>query len=403
MGRILYLDCFSGAAGDMVIGALLDAGLPFERLEEALGSLALGDECAVSAEPVTRSGVGATKFTVTETSRDGAGHPHRHLSGILRLVERSALAEASRARAARLFRRLAETEAAIHRMPVEKVHLHEVGALDSIIDVVGGVFAFEWFGAERIVASAVNVGSGTVACAHGTMPVPAPATAVLMAGAPVYSGPPAGELLTPTGALLVSEFAGEYGPLPAMRIERIGYGAGSRDPRGHPNVLRVLVGEAADTGPRERVVAVHCEIDDMNPQIFGVLMERLQDAGAVDVFYTAVQMKKNRPGTHVTVLVPPARREAVCAVLFRETSTIGLRYGEVTREVLERKIVPVPTAYGEVRCKVARRGDGIVNVAPEFDDCARAAREHRVSVKEVHAAAVQASRDAGLAARPDRR
>ena len=403
MGRILYLDCFSGASGDMVIGALLDAGLPFERLEEALGSLALGGECTVSAEPVSRSGVGATKFTVTEAARDGAGHPHRHLSGILRLVERSALADASRARAARLFRRLAETEAVIHRMPVEKVHLHEVGALDSIVDIVGGVFALEWFGAERIVASAVNVGSGTVACAHGTMPVPAPATAALIAGAPVYAGSPAGELLTPTGALLVSEFADEYGPLPSMRIERIGYGAGSRDPRGYPNVLRVLVGEAADAAPQERVVAVHCEIDDMNPQIFGVLRERLQDAGAVDVFYTPVQMKKNRPGTHVTVLAPPAHREAVCATLFRETSTIGLRYGEVTREVLAREIVPVPTGYGEIRCKVARHGAAVVNVAPEFEDCARAAREHRVSVKEVHAAAVQASRAAGLAARPGTR
>ena len=399
MARIVYLDCFSGASGDMVIGALLDAGLPFERLREALGSLALGGECTVSAGPVTRSGVGATKFTVTETARDGAGHPHRHLSGILKLVERSALAEASRARAARLFRRLAETEAAIHRMPVEKVHLHEVGALDSIIDIVGGVFALEWFGADRIVASAVNVGRGTVACAHGTMPVPAPATAVLMAGAPVYAGEgPAGELLTPTGALLVSEFADGFGPLPPMRVERIGYGAGSRDPRGHPNVLRVLVGEAADAGPRERVVAVECEIDDMNPQIFGVLRERLQEAGALDVFYTPVQMKKDRPGTHVTVLAVPARRGAVCDALFRETSTIGLRYGEVTRETLDREVVPVPTGYGEIRCKVARRGAAVVNVAPEFDDCARAAREHRVSAKEVHAAAVQASRDAGLAA-----
>ena len=403
MARILYLDCFSGASGDMVIGALLDAGLPFERLEEALGSLALGDECAVSAEAVTRSGVGATKFTVTEAARDGGGHPHRHLSGILKLVDRSALPDASRSRAARLFRRLAETEAAIHRMPVEKVHLHEVGALDSIVDVVGGVFALEWFGAERIVASAVNVGSGTVACAHGTMPVPAPATAALIAGAPVYAGAPAGELLTPTGALLVSEFADDYGPLPPMRIESIGYGAGSRDPRGHPNVLRVLVGETAAGEGRERVVVVECEIDDMNPQIFGVLMERLQDAGAIDVFYTPVQMKKNRPGTLVTVLAPPARREAVCGTLFRETSTIGLRYREVTREVLEREVVPVATGYGEIRCKVARRGAAVVNVAPEFDDCARAAREHRVSAKEVHAAAVQASRDAGLGARPGAR
>lgn len=403
MARILYLDCFSGASGDMVIGALLDAGLPFERLEAALGSLALGAECTLSAEAVTRSGIGATKFTVTEVPREGAGHAHRHLSGILDLVERSALADGPRARAARLFRRLAETEAGIHRVPVEKVHLHEVGALDSIVDIVGGVFALEWFAAERIVASAVNVGSGAVECAHGTMPVPAPATAALIAGAPVYAGAPAGELLTPTGALLVSEFADEYGPLPPMRIERIGYGAGARDPRGHPNVLRVLVGDAAEGGVRERVVAVHCEIDDMNPQIFGVLMERLQEAGAVDVFYTPVQMKKNRPGTHVTVLAPPPRREAVCAALFRETSTIGVRYEEVTREVLEREIVPVATGYGEIRCKVARRGAAVVNVAPEFDDCARAAREHRVSAKEVHAAAVQASRDAGLAARPGAR
>lgn len=399
MGRVLYLDCFSGASGDMVIGALLDAGLPFERLETALGSLALDDECAVSAEPVTRSGVGATKFTVTEVDRAGADHPHRHLAGILDLVARSALAEASRSRAARLFRRLAETEAAIHRMPVEKVHLHEVGALDSIIDVVGGVFALEWFGARRIVASPVNVGRGTVDCAHGTMPVPAPATAALIAGAPIYAGDPGGELLTPTGALLVSEFADEYGPLPPMRVERIGYGAGSRDPQGHPNVLRVLVGDATTGGAGERVVEVRCEIDDMNPQIFGVLMERLRDAGAVDVFYTPVQMKKNRPGTHVTALVPPARREAVCAALFRETSTIGVRCGEVTREVLDREIVPVPTGYGEIRCKVARRGAAVVNVAPEFDDCARAAREHGVSAKEVHAAAVQASRDAGLRVR----
>ena len=403
MGRILYLDCFSGASGDMMIGALLDAGLPFERLQEALGSLALGDECTVSAEPVSRSGVGATKFTVTGTAGDGGGHPHRHLPGILERVERSSLADGSRARAAALFRRLAETEAAIHRMPVEKVHLHEVGALDSIIDIVGGVFALEWFGAERIVASAVNVGNGAVTCAHGTLPVPAPATAALIAGAPVYAGAPGGELLTPTGALLVSEFAVEYGPLPPMRIQRIGYGAGSRDPRGHPNVLRVLLGEAAEGAPDERVAAVHCEIDDMNPQIFGVLREHLQDAGAVDVFYTPVQMKKNRPGTQVTVLVPPGRREAVCATLFRETSTIGLRYGEVTREVLAREIVPVPTGYGEIRCKVARRGAAVVNVSPEFEDCARAARAHRVSVKEVHAAAVQASRDAGLAARPGAR
>ena len=401
MGRILYLDCFSGASGDMLIGALLDAGLPFDTLRTALGSLALDDECTVSAARVSRSGVAATKFTVAATpGRAGGTHRHRHLAGITTLVNRSALSDASKERANRLFRRLAETEAAIHQKLVEQVHLHEVGALDSVVDIVGGVFAFEWFGAARIVASPINVGSGTVTCEHGTLPVPAPATAVLVSGVPVYAAGPPGELLTPTGALLVTEFAGEYGALPPMRIGNIGYGAGTRDPAGHPNVVRILVGEEAHDGGWERVAVVECEIDDMNPQIFGVLMDRLYAAGAVEVFYTAVQMKKNRPGTHVTVLVPPGRRESVSATLFRESTTIGLRHTEVTRETLWRDLVPVSTRFGEVRCKVAQRGAAVVNVAPEFDDCVRLAEQHGVSVKEVHAVAVKASQDAGVADRP---
>ena len=385
----------------MLIGALLDAGLPFDTLRTALGSLALDDECTVSTERVSRSGIAATKFTVTETPGDaGAAHRHRHLPGITKLVERSALSDSSKQRANRLFRRLADTEAAIHQVPVEKVHLHEVGALDSVVDIVGGVFALEWFGAERIVASPVNVGSGTVTCEHGTLPVPAPATAALVSGVPVYAAGPPGELLTPTGALLVTEFAGEYGALPSMRIEKLGYGAGTRDPAGHPNVLRVLIGEESDGGGRERMTVVECEIDDMNPQIFGVLMDRLYATGAVEVFYTAVQMKKNRPGTHVTVLVPPGRREAVSATLFRESTTIGLRHAEVTRETLRRELVPVSTRFGEVHCKVARRGAAVVNVAPEFDDCARLAEQHGVSVKAVHAVAVAACQDRGVSDRP---
>jgi uncharacterized protein (TIGR00299 family) protein len=397
MGRILYLDCFSGASGDMVIGAMLDAGLPFEALQGALGSLALGDECTVAVERVSRSGIAASKFTVAETAVvTGGTHRHRHLSGITKLVDRSALSDASKQRANRLFRRLAEAEAAIHQMPVEKVHLHEVGALDSIVDIVGGVFALEWFGAARVVASPLNVGSGTVTCEHGTLPVPAPATAMLVSGVPVYAAGPPGERLTPTGALLVTEFACDYGPLPRMCIERIGYGAGSRDPEGHPNVLRVLVGTEPDSGGWERVAVVECEIDDMNPQIFGALMDRLYAAGAVEVFYTPVQMKKNRPGTHVTVLAPPGRLESVSATLFRESTTIGVRHHEVTRETLSRELVPISTRFGDVRCKVARRDAVVVNVAPEFDDCVRLAAEHSASVKEVHAAAVKAHQDAGL-------
>jgi uncharacterized protein (TIGR00299 family) protein len=400
MARVLYLDCFSGASGDMLIGALLDAGLPFDLLREALGSLAIDDECAVSVERVSRSGVGAAQFIVTQTAADAGSHRHRHLSGITKLVDRSALSVDAKARANRLFRRLAEIEAAIHQMPVEKVHLHEVGALDSIVDIVGGVFGLEWFGAERIVASPLNVGSGTVVCEHGTLPVPAPATAALIKGVPVYAAGPSGEKLTPTGALLVTEFAHEYGVMPPMRVERIGYGAGTRDPKDYPNVLRVLVGDLVgdpvgdSDAPilSDRITVVECEIDDMNPQIFGVLMDRLYDAGAVDVFYTAVQMKKNRPGTHVTVLVPPGRREAVSTALFRDSTTIGLRYSEVARNTLSRELVSVSTRFGDVRCKVARQDGAVTNVAPEFDDCVRLADQHGVPVKDVQAAGIQAYR-----------
>ena len=393
MARVLYLDCYSGASGDMLIGALLDAGLPFELLRGALGSLALDDECAVSVERVSRSGIGASKFVVTETAVDTGGHRHRHLPGITKLVERSALSADAKARANRLFRRLAETEAEIHQMPVEKVHLHEVGALDSIVDIVGGVFGLEWFGADRIVASPLNVGSGTVVCERGTLPVPAPATAALLTGVPIYAAGPPGEKLTPTGALLVTEFADAYGVMPPMHIDRIGYGAGTRDPKGFPNVLRVLVGESEAHGPSDRITVVECEIDDMNPQFFGVLMDRLYDAGAVEVFYTAVQMKKNRPGTHVTILVPPMRREAVATALFRESTTIGLRYRDVDRDTLPRELVSVTTAFGDVRCKVARHATGLTNVAPEFDDCVRLSDQHGVPVKDVQAAATQAYRE----------
>ncbi len=393
MARVLYLDCFSGASGDMLIGALLDAGLPFDLLRGALGSLAIDDECAVSVERVSRSGVGAAQFIVTETAADAGSHRHRHLPGITKLVDRSALSVDAKARANRLFRRLAETEASIHQMPVEKVHLHEVGALDSIVDIVGGVFGLEWFGAERIVASPLNVGSGTVVCEHGTLPVPAPATAALIKGVPVYAAGSPGEKLTPTGALLVTEFADEYGVMPSMRIERIGYGAGSRDPKDYPNVLRVLVGDTDTPSLSNRITVVECEIDDMNPQIFGVLMDRLYDAGAVDVFYTAVQMKKNRPGTHVTVLVPPGRREAVSTALFRDSTTIGLRYSEVARDTLSRELVSVSTRFGDVRCKVARQDGAVTNVAPEFDDCVRLADQHGVPVKDVQAAGIQAYRE----------
>ena len=495
MSKILYFDCFSGASGDMILGALIDAGLPIDELRAALGSLAL-EGVRVDAEPTERSGIGATNFSVidgstsqshhdghdhdeshalgeghtyardyghaqdfehghleqdhgdhghdhpehggqSDQSHDGErhrhddqdhqdhhdqhdqdgdheqhahddGHHHHHddhdhhahrsLSEICGMVDRSALSAVSKDRAKHLFRRLAEVEAAIHQMPVEKVHLHEVGAVDSIIDIAGCVFGLEWFGADRIVVSPINVGSGTVKCEHGIMPVPAPATAKLIEGAPVYSKGPAVELLTPTGALVLTDYAESYGSMPPMRVSQSGYGAGARDFPDHPNLLRVLVGEEEDEAAAsqlQRIVVLECEIDDMNPQIFGLLMDRLHEAGALDVFYAPIQMKKNRPGTLVTVVALPEHREALSGIVFRETTTLGVRFREMDRERLDREQVDVQTPLGVVRFKVARRGgeQGILNAAPEFEDCVRLAEEHKLPVKEVQAMATRAYLD----------
>ena len=425
MSRLLYFDCFAGASGDMMLGALLDAGLPIEALREALGSLAI-DGYELSATRVLRAGVSATKFTLIEpeeppaadiavpvaktahgphhvhshgpghTHSHGpshAGHAHRNLRDIERLIATSALSPASQEKAINLFRKLAEAEAAIHEMSVEQVHLHEVGALDSIIDIVGSVFALEWFGADRIVVSPINTGSGMVKCAHGLFPVPAPATARLRTGVPIYAKGPSMELTTPTGALLLTGHAQEFGPLPAMRVDRIGYGAGDRDFVGFPNVLRVYVGQTAERPNEERVTVMQCEIDDMNPQLYGVLMEHLLAAGALDVFFVPVQMKKNRPGTLVTVLSPPDRRDALSQIVFRETTTLGLRYHDVLRECLRREQIEVQTPWGPVRMKVARRGEALMNASPEFEDCRRLAAEHQVPVKDVQAAAARAFAD----------
>jgi uncharacterized protein (TIGR00299 family) protein len=401
MPRILYLDCFSGASGDMILGALLDAGLPFDELQRALGSLATGKPgFSVAADQVVRAGVAATKFRVIENEPGHPDHhdhqhhhPHHHLQDIFAIIERSALSAAGKERAISLFRRLAEAEAAVHRTSVDDVHLHEVGALDSIVDIVGAVFGFEWFGASDIVASPLNVGSGTVTCAHGTLPVPAPATTRLLEGAPVYASGPAMELVTPTGALLVTAYAGRYGAMPPMTIERVGYGAGDRDPGGTPNLLRVFVGEPVGERAGDRVGLLEFEVDDMNPQIFGVLMDQLYAAGALEVLFAPVQMKKNRPGTLVTVVAAPALREPLSLLVFRETTTIGLRYHEVERECLAREIVPVDTPIGTVRFKVARRAGRILNASPEFDDCARLAAAHGRSIKAVQALAIKAYLD----------
>ena len=289
-----------------------------------------------------------------------------------------------------MFHRLAEAEARIHQMPVERVHLHEVGAIDSIIDIVGAVFAMEWAGVDEVVCSRLNVGSGMVKSAHGLFPVPAPATLALLGSAPIYAGAIQHELVTPTGALIATTYASRFGAIPPMSVERIGYGAGTRDHRQTPNVLRILIGHLTEDRTTERVSVIECEIDDMNPQLFGVAMERLFAAGALDVYFVPVQMKKNRPGTLLTVIAPPERRAALSAIVFEETTTIGLRHHEVDRECLDREVVDVETPAGRVRVKVARRDGRIINVVPEFDDCAAVARDTGLSVKAVQALALQA-------------
>jgi pyridinium-3,5-bisthiocarboxylic acid mononucleotide nickel chelatase len=415
MSRLLYFDCFSGISGDMTLGALIDAGLPLDELKRALGSLAVSG-FDISTKRVLRAGVSATQFIVHEHRHEAPGtlhgtqhephhgtqhdhdhspshdHPHRSLPEIFTLIDGSALSPAGRDRAKQLFQRLAEAEASIHQMPIDQVHLHEVGAIDSIIDIVGAVFGLEWFGADRIVASALNVGGGMVDTAHGHFPVPAPATVKLLGDAPIYGGSVQTELVTPTGALIVSSYASSFGPIPRMTVEHVGYGAGGRDIPSTPNVLRVVVGRAEGEGhaDAERVSVIECEIDDMNPQLFGVAMDRLYAAGALDVFYVSVQMKKNRPGTLLTVVAPPERRAALADVIFRETTTIGLRHYDVDRECLRREIVNVETPIGAVRFKVAWRDGRIINAVPEFEDCVRLATAHNLSVKDVQARAVKA-------------
>jgi uncharacterized protein (TIGR00299 family) protein len=393
---ILYFDCFSGASGDMILGALVDAGLPLADVRHALGSLAV-DADTLWTERVTRAGVSATKLHVR--GECGAGHehthehPHRTLAEIERLVDGSALSPTGKTRANALFRRLAAAEAAVHDTPLDRVHLHEVGAVDSIIDIVGTVYGLEALGIDQVVASPLNVGSDTIQCAHGVYPVPGPATARLLEGAPIYAGAQEAELVTPTGALLVTGYAQRFESLPPMRLRQIGYGAGTRDFVNVPNVLRVFIGEADGTARLPRVVVIEAEIDDMNPQIFGLLMDRLLTAGALDVFYTSIQMKKNRPGTLLSIVAPPEAREALISVVFRETTTIGVRFTEMQRECLDRETVTVETPFGPVRVKVARRHGAVLNASPEFDDCVRIAAESGIPVKDVQAAATKAFLD----------
>jgi uncharacterized protein (TIGR00299 family) protein len=381
--RTLYFDCFAGASGDMILGALVAAGASPHALLDGIARLGISGY-TIDFQVVDRSGISATQARV----RVPHEHHHRHLSDIVRIIDSSGLSDGVKERAVRIFTRLAEAEAKIHNLPVERIHFHEVGALDAIIDIVGACIGFELLGIERFACSALHVGSGMVEMAHGRFPVPPPAVAELLRGAPIYSTEIAGELVTPTGAAIISAVCEQFGPLPPMRVERTGYGAGARQYQNFPNALRVVVGEseAEQHASAERLLMLETNIDDMSPQGFGHLMEQALELGALECFFTPVQMKKNRPGVLVSILCQPANSDALTALLFAETTTLGVRRYEVVRQALEREVVAVETAYGKIDMKVARY-QGHVKATPEYEQCRAAARAAHVPLRVVQRAA----------------
>jgi uncharacterized protein (TIGR00299 family) protein len=395
--RIAYLECFSGISGDMFLGALVDAGVPFASLAETAAALNVG--ARLEMRKVSRGSVAATKVNVltpdnpgSETTHSHGGHPahthapHRHLSAILAIIRSAPLAETVKTRAARAFQLLGEAEAAIHSIPIEKVHFHEVGAVDTIVDIVCAAAGAEWLGIDRWLATPLNVGSGTVVCQHGTLPVPAPATLALLGDAPIYSGGEPMERVTPTGAAILRMLEVGYAQLPAMRIKSSGYGAGGRDTLGQPNLLRLLVGEQEEAQPSaaDSVAVIETVIDDSSPQLLAYVSELLLAAGAWDVYRAPVQMKKGRTGIQLTVLSSPDAAPALQELLFRETTTIGLRWRIEKKVGLLREFLKVQTFWGDVSIKVARLPSGtIANASPEYEDCRRIATAHSVPLKQV--------------------
>jgi uncharacterized protein (TIGR00299 family) protein len=388
--RTLYFDCFSGVSGDMILGALVDLGLEPDFLIDQLSLLGV-EGFQLEFEKVDRSGIGASRVLVKTEEH----HHHRHLSNILKIIDNSRLEKGVKERAGKIFTRLAEAEAKVHRVPIERIHFHEVGALDAIVDVVGACIGFDRLGVERFFSSPLNVGSGMVEMAHGRFPIPPPAVAELLRGAPIYSNEVTGELVTPTGAAVVSTLAQEFGSVPAIRIEATGYGAGYRDYPRFPNVLRLMLGKMDEDRPNEaeRVVLLETNVDDMSPQIAGFVMDRALQLGALDCYFTPVQMKKNRPGLLISVICRPADSKSLTEMLISETTTLGVRFQEVNRSAMQREVVQVETVFGEIDVKVARYGDSIVKVMPEFEHCREAAVRHNVALREVTRVATAAAEE----------
>jgi uncharacterized protein (TIGR00299 family) protein len=413
--RIAYLDCFSGVSGDMFLGALVDAGVSPELLAETVAALDIGARLEISR--VVRGGISVTKVDVYANGekdlpreafwqQQGHDHAHKHSRGrglneIRRIIEKAPISSDAKRTAIKIFETLGEAEAEIHNTSVEQVHFHEVGAVDAMVDIVCAAVGVESLAVEEWVCSPLNVGGGTVKCAHGTLPVPAPATLKLLRDAPVYSSGPQVELVTPTGAAIVKTLSGRFAPFPAMKIEKAGYGAGTRDFPEHPNLLRLTIGEArpADvaspspsTSPNEsndRITVLEANLDDLSPQVLGYAMERLLAEGALDVFSVPVQMKKSRPGALLTVLAKMEDANRLTNLIFAETTTLGVRRREEQRQTLSRRWQTVDTTWGPVRIKIANMNGTVSNYAPEYEDCRALAEAQHVPLRTVMQEAIK--------------
>ncbi len=388
--KILYFDCPTGISGDMCLGALIDLGVDFDMILSELKKLTV-DEIDITVRKEVRHSITGTSFRVNLKE----AHHHRTFRDIARIIDDSPLSPGVKELSVAIFREIAEAEGKVHGIPAGEVHFHEVGAMDSIIDIVGAAVAVKSLGVDSIISSAIPLGSGWADTMHGRIPIPAPATIEILKGAPVVSSDIPFELTTPTGAAIIKTLAGGFGPLPDMTIERVGYGAGKKDFKERANLLRVVVGEglSAGAGRGEGLFIIETNIDDMSPQLSGYLMDRLLDAGALDVFFTPAQMKKNRPGLLLTVLAEGKDRDRLIGLIFSESTSIGVRSYPVERACLERRTLEAETVYGKIRVKASYRDGRMMNAQPEYEDCRAAAVGHAVPLKQVIDAAKAALKE----------